>query len=129
MLGKKILHFSIKYQAVLPVPKTVPLIREKDILHLFAGLPHGSYNLGRLLLWNSGIVGALGNQQGPPNSVYMEKRVFDPPKEFIENAHIKSMEAYKELYRWSIEEPEAFWAEMGEKNLDWFKKWDGPVGE
>ncbi|MBW2609748.1 MAG: acetate--CoA ligase [Deltaproteobacteria bacterium] len=62
-------------------------------------------------------------------SVYMEKRVLDPPGEFIEKAHIKSMEDYKQLYRRSIEDPEGFWAEMGEKHLDWFKKWDGPVEE
>jgi len=62
-------------------------------------------------------------------SVYMEKRVFDPPKEFVEKAHIKSMEEYKELYKKSIEDPQGFWAEMAEEYLDWFKRWDGPVEE
>jgi len=62
-------------------------------------------------------------------SVYMEKRVFDPPKEFVEKAYIKSMEEYEKLYKRSIEDPEGFWGEMAEKHLDWFKKWDGPVEE
>jgi hypothetical protein len=56
-------------------------------------------------------------------SVYMERRVFDPPKEFVEKAHIKSMEEYKELYKKSIEDPQGFWAEMAEEYLDWFKRW------
>ena len=62
-------------------------------------------------------------------SVYMEKRVFDPPKEFVEKAYIKSMEEYEQLHKRSIEDPEGFWGEMAEKHLDWFKKWDGPVEE
>ena len=62
-------------------------------------------------------------------SVYMEKRVFDPPKEFVEKAYIKSMEEYEKLHKRSIEDPEGFWGEMAEKHLDWFKKWDGPVEE
>jgi acetyl-CoA synthetase len=62
-------------------------------------------------------------------SVYMEKRVFDPPKEFVKKAHIKSMKEYEKLYKRSIKDPEGFWGEMAEKHLDWFKKWDGPVEE
>lgn len=53
-----------------------------------------------------------------------EKRIFPPSKEFRERAHIKSMAQYEEIYRRSIEDPEGFWAEMAEKNLTWFKKWD-----
>ena len=62
-------------------------------------------------------------------SVYMEKRVFDPPKEFVERAHVKSMKEYEELYERSIEDPQGFWGAMAEEHLDWFKKWDGPVEE
>ena len=62
-------------------------------------------------------------------SVYMERRVFDPPKEFVEKAHIGSRKEYEEIYRRSIEDPQNFWAEMAEEYLDWFKKWDGPVEE
>ena len=36
---------------------------------------------------------------------------------------IKSIEAYREVYKKSIENPEAFWAEIAE-NFTWRKKWD-----
>ena len=62
-------------------------------------------------------------------SVYMEKRVIEPSKEFVDNALLKSTEEYEELYRRSIDDPQGFWGEMAEKHLDWFKKWDGPVEE
>ncbi len=53
-----------------------------------------------------------------------EKRTFPPSKEFSQKAHIKSMEEYERLYKWSIEDPEGFWAKMAEDNITWFKKWD-----
>ena len=57
--------------------------------------------------------------------VYMdESRAFPPREKFSKRAHVKSMDEYEKLYKWSIEDPEDFWAEMAEKNLVWFKKWD-----
>jgi acetyl-CoA synthetase len=53
-----------------------------------------------------------------------EHRVFPPREKFSKNAHIKSLDEYERLYKWSIEDPEDFWAEMAEQNLTWFKKWD-----
>jgi len=53
-----------------------------------------------------------------------EKRIFQPSKEFSQRAHIKNLEEYEELYKKSLEDPDGFWAEMAEKNLIWFKKWD-----
>ena len=53
-----------------------------------------------------------------------ESRVFPPREKFTKNAHIKSIVEYEKLYKWSIEDPEDFWAEMAEENLVWFKKWD-----
>ncbi len=53
-----------------------------------------------------------------------EKRTFPPSEEFRKSAHIKSMEEYERLYKWSVEDPEGFWSEMAEKHLTWFKKWD-----
>ncbi|MCX5718064.1 MAG: acetate--CoA ligase [Nitrospirae bacterium] len=53
-----------------------------------------------------------------------EERIFPPSKEFSKNAHIKSIKEYEDIYKKSIEDPESFWAEMAEKNLTWFKKWD-----
>jgi acetyl-CoA synthetase len=62
-------------------------------------------------------------------SVYMEKRVFEPPKEFVEKAFLNSFDEYQKLYKRSIDDPNGFWGEMAEKHIDWFKKWDGPVEE
>ncbi len=53
-----------------------------------------------------------------------EKRAFPPSKEFSERAHIKSIEEYEKLYKWSVEDPEGFWAELAEKQITWYKKWD-----
>ena len=53
-----------------------------------------------------------------------EKRHFPPSPEFSKNAHIKSLEEYEKIYKRSVEDPEGFWAEMAEKHLTWYKKWD-----
>lgn len=53
-----------------------------------------------------------------------EERTFPPSKEFSSRAHIKSMDEYEKIYKRSVEDPEGFWAEMAEKNLTWYKKWD-----
>jgi acetyl-CoA synthetase len=53
-----------------------------------------------------------------------EKRVFPPSKEFSKKAHIKSIKEYEKIYKRSIEDPEGFWAEMAEKHITWYKKWD-----
>ncbi|MDH3974953.1 MAG: acetate--CoA ligase [Deltaproteobacteria bacterium] len=56
-------------------------------------------------------------------SVLHEERVFNPAKDFSANAHIKSMEAYEEIYARARKDPESFWAEQAEE-LHWFKKWN-----
>ena len=57
-------------------------------------------------------------------SVLQEDRIFNPPANFSENAHIKSLEQYKALYDKAKKDPEAFWGELAEKELHWFEKWD-----
>jgi len=57
-------------------------------------------------------------------SVLHEERTFAPPSSFSEEAHIKSMAEYEEIYARAEKDPEAFWAELAEKELVWFKKWD-----
>ena len=52
-------------------------------------------------------------------SVSHESRVFPPPAAFARAAHVSSREQYDALYRKSIEQPEAFWAEQA-KELHWF---------
>ena len=62
-------------------------------------------------------------------SVYAEKRTFEPPGEFVREAYIKSREAYEKLYKRSMEDPQNFWTEMADEYLEWFQKWDGAVEE
>jgi acetyl-CoA synthetase len=66
-------------------------------------------------------VPALSNQD--IDSTLRESRLFPPPPEFSAEAHIKSLAQYEALYKRSIEDPEAFWAEAA-KELHWFKTWD-----
>ncbi len=56
-------------------------------------------------------------------SMLQENRLFPPPAEFAKDAHISSLEQYEQLHQRSIDEPEAFWAEVAE-GLHWFKKWE-----
>jgi acetyl-CoA synthetase len=39
-------------------------------------------------------------------------------------AHIGSIQEYEKMYKRSVEDPEGFWAEIAEKNITWYKKWD-----
>jgi acetyl-CoA synthetase len=54
----------------------------------------------------------------------VEGRTFPPSDAFKKKAHIGSMEEYEKMYKKSIEDPDGFWAEIAEKNITWFKKWD-----
>src|SRR5262245_52945180 len=56
-------------------------------------------------------------------SLSHEKRVFPPPKEFSQRAHIKSLAQYRNLYNESIRSPETFWAKQAKNELIWFKPW------
>jgi acetyl-CoA synthetase len=51
-----------------------------------------------------------------------ENRSFAPPAEFAAKANVKSLEQYEAMYRRSVEEPEAFWAEAAGE-LEWFAPW------
>ncbi len=57
-------------------------------------------------------------------SILQEKRLFSPNPEFSQNAHIKSLEDYQRLYDKAQSNPELFWADLAEKELHWFQKWD-----
>ncbi|MGJ8653458.1 MAG: acetate--CoA ligase [Opitutaceae bacterium] len=61
-------------------------------------------------------------------SVSHENRLFPPTAEFVQNATISGMDAYRALYERSIQDPEGFWAEAAE-DLHWFKKWDTVLDE
>jgi acetyl-CoA synthetase len=53
----------------------------------------------------------------------MSEFKFHAPDEYRENAWVKSMDEYKELYKQSIEDPETFWAKMADQ-FYWEKRWD-----
>ncbi|WP_337884996.1 acetate--CoA ligase [Fischerella thermalis] len=57
-------------------------------------------------------------------SILQEKRLFSPTPEFSQNAHIKSLQEYQHLYEKAKANPEQFWAELAEKELNWFTKWE-----
>lgn len=50
--------------------------------------------------------------RGAVESVYAERRVFPPPRQFMERARIKSLDEYRAMYRRSIEDPHGFGGEM-----------------
>jgi acetyl-CoA synthetase len=52
-----------------------------------------------------------------------EQKIFPPPEDFREKAHVRSEEEYMRLYTESIDDSDGFWAKMAE-HIDWFKKWD-----
>ena len=51
--------------------------------------------------------------------------MYYPSEDIIENANVKE---YEQLYKYSIENRDAFWAEQAE-HLQWYKKWDKVVDE
>lgn len=57
-------------------------------------------------------------------SILEEKRLFQPPAEFSQNAHIKSLEEYRALCERANADPQGFWAGLAEQQLHWFQKWD-----
>ncbi len=53
----------------------------------------------------------------------MSEVKFHAPDQYRENAWVKSIDEYKELYDRSIEKPDEFWAQMAD-TFYWEKKWD-----
>jgi acetyl-CoA synthetase len=60
------------------------------------------------------------------HTMLRENRLFPPAAGFAAKAHIHTLAGYEAMYRRSIEEPEAFWAEMAGE-LDWFTPWTSVV--
>ncbi|MDB9372595.1 acetate--CoA ligase [Nodularia sphaerocarpa] len=57
-------------------------------------------------------------------SILQEKRSFPPSSEFAQNAQIKSLADYQQLYDQAKANPQQFWAGLAETELEWFQKWD-----
>ncbi|HJZ68040.1 MAG TPA: acetate--CoA ligase [Blastocatellia bacterium] len=57
------------------------------------------------------------------DSILKETRVFQPAEQFSEQAHVKSLDQYEQLYREAETDPENFWGRVA-GDLHWFRKWD-----
>jgi acetyl-CoA synthetase len=57
-------------------------------------------------------------------SVLHEDRLFASPPAFSEQAYIRNVREYEQLYSKAASNPEKFWGELAEQELHWFKKWD-----
>jgi len=53
-----------------------------------------------------------------------ENAVYAPPPAFSAKAHVKSLDEYRDLCRRAEEHPEQFWAEVAEREIHWFEKWN-----
>ena len=49
--------------------------------------------------------------------------VYEAPAHIAERARI-SADQYEEMYARSIADPQAFWAEIADQELEFFQKWD-----
>ncbi len=52
----------------------------------------------------------------------VENNKYYPPKEFVDQAYVKSREEYEKMWKQSVEDPETFWGNVA-KELFWFKPW------
>jgi acetyl-CoA synthetase len=57
------------------------------------------------------------------SSFQHENRIFPPSKAFSALAHVKSLAAYRKLYKESIKSPDRFWARQAKAELVWYRPW------
>ncbi len=53
-----------------------------------------------------------------------DTKIYLPSPDFAENAHVKSLEQYRDLYDRAEKDPSTFWAGLARKELAWFKDFD-----
>ena len=51
------------------------------------------------------------------------ERGYAPSADFVNHAHVRGMEGYRDLYKRAAERPEEFWGVLAESELLWFEKW------
>ncbi len=66
----------------------------------------------------------MADEKKSITSMLDEKRRFSPVPEFVEKAHIKSLDEYAAMAKKAEEDFEGFWGEQAENYLTWYKKWD-----
>jgi acetyl-CoA synthetase len=52
-----------------------------------------------------------------------EHKIYEIPPDIEGSAHIDTA-LYETMYQRSVEDPDAFWAEQGERFVSWFRRWD-----
>jgi acetyl-CoA synthetase len=53
-----------------------------------------------------------------------ETKTYHPSREFVEKAHVKGLEGYRELYEKAKQDPPKFWADLARTELTWFSEFD-----
>ncbi|WP_426746900.1 acetate--CoA ligase [Myxococcus faecalis] len=61
----------------------------------------------------------MAETQQEISSVLTETRVFPPPQEFSQRAHLKSMEDYQRLWDEAARDPDKYWGERAREELYW----------
>ncbi len=52
-----------------------------------------------------------------------DHKIYSPSADWTVNAHINSIDKYKEMYNKSIEDPDSFWSDIA-KRITWYKPWE-----
>ena len=51
------------------------------------------------------------------------KNIYTPSADWVDSAHVSSLDKYRYIYNRSIENPDEFWASIAER-VTWYKPWD-----
>ena len=51
------------------------------------------------------------------------KNIYTPSADWVDSAHVSSLDKYRYIYNRSIENPDEFWASISER-VTWYKPWD-----
>ncbi len=65
-----------------------------------------------------------GESAGQINTVMQEDRLFSPPADFAERAHIGSLKQYENLWNEAQGDIEAFWGSLAKEELHWFEPFE-----
>ena len=65
-----------------------------------------------------------GESAGQINTVMQEDRLFSPPADFSERAHIGSLKQYQNLWNEAQGDIEAFWGSLAKEELHWFEPFE-----
>jgi acetyl-CoA synthetase len=57
-------------------------------------------------------------------SILNEERSFSPSAEFANQAYVRNLREYEQLYSKAAANPDRFWSELAEQELHWFQKWE-----